>query len=64
VGYEDELRWLANLSGKVVSLGTKLGYLFREKVAESHWTPRRQAKAAWRYLKHVLHHLLHVELPN
>jgi hypothetical protein len=47
-----------HLAGKVVNLGNKLGYVFKEKVVDSKWEVRRQAKASWRYLKHILNYLL------
>ena len=60
MGYESELAWTTNLVYKMINLGDKLAYLFKEKVTDHSWGLRRQGKAAWRYLKHVLGYMLHI----
>ncbi len=51
---EGELRWSVNLASKLVGLGCRLGYFFKEDIIANGWSLKRQAKAAWRYLKHIL----------
>ena len=55
---ESEMNWTASLAFKIINLGDKLAYLFKEKITNHKWGMKRQAKAAWRYLKHVLGYFL------
>jgi hypothetical protein len=58
---ESDMNWMSSLAYKLINLGGKLAHFFKEKVLEKTWSPKRQAKASWRYLKHVLGYLLLIE---
>ena len=55
------MNWTINLAYKLINMGDKLSYLFKEKVIDHKSSLKVQAKEAWRYIKHVLGYLLLLE---